>query len=203
LNTFLQDQGYLSGIVRNIESGFGNRASKAKQALSSLASELARVESEIKGIFRVLPTMSEGPGVELAKAELDQLGSKKIELVSKKKDAEDNLLVLEESSRMADATRGKILAFPTLWAKGTPVEQKRLLRTIFQHLLPTEKSLQIFYWLHEQIEAERTAKNEKRDSDSKPVSLASIIPFPRVLPTAEIPAIGLIGVAYQKPGKPP
>lgn len=194
LNIFLQDQGYLAGIERNIESAFDNRAVKAKQALSSLATELASVESEIKGIFRVLPTMSEGPGIDLAKAELDQLGSKKIELISKRKDAEDNLLVLEEKSRMADTTRGKILAFPTLWAKGTPVEQKRLLRTIFQHLLPTEKSLQVFYWLNEQIEAERASKNEKRDAVSNPVSLASIIPFPRVLPTAEIPAIGLIGV---------
>ena len=195
LNTFLQDQGYLAGIERNIESGFDNRASKAKQALSSLATELTRVESEIKGIFRVLPTMSEGPGVELAKTELDQLGSKKIELVSKKKEAESSLLELEEKSRLADTARGKILAFPTLWAKGTPVEQKRLLRTIFQHLLPTEKSLQVFYWLNEQIEAERASKNEKRDAVSNSVSLASIIPFPRVLPTVDFPAIGLNGVS--------
>jgi hypothetical protein len=48
--------------------------------------------------------------------------------------------------------------------------------------------------LNEQIEAERASKNEKRDPVSNPVSLGSIIPFPRVLPTAEIPAIGLNGV---------
>lgn len=67
------------------------------------------------------------------------------------------------------------------------------------HLLPTEKSLQIFYWLNEDDgpqgqEKQKlfTSRNEKRDVDSKSASLISL----PVIPSNEIPAINLNGVPF-------
>jgi site-specific DNA recombinase len=194
LNTFLQQQGYLEGIEENIQSGVGDRLTRAKESRRKVFAEIARVESEIMGVFRVLSTMSEGPGLELAKSKLNELGQKKAELDSKKVEAEDSLSSLEEKARISEPVRGKILAFPKLWSKGTPAEQKRLLRTIFKHLLPTEKSLQVFYWLNESDDEQKNPRNKKRDPESTSASLVHLSTFPPVLPFAGIPAIGLNGV---------
>ena len=142
----------------------------------------------------MLPTMHEGPGLELARRQLNDLGHKEVELNAKKIEAETGLATWEEKCRLPDSTRGKILAFPTLWAKGTPAEKKRLFRAIFKHLLPTEKSLQVFYWLSQHEEAQWDAQKNKRDVESKSASLYCLRPITSVLPTAEIPAIGLVGV---------
>ena len=102
---------------------------------------------------------------------------------------------------IANPTRVKILSFPKLWSKGSPAEQKRLLRTIFQILTPTANSLQIYYWLTEQADAhargEGTAKpiqNEQREAGQSAASLHFLRPEPDVVPIAGIPAIVKNGV---------
>ena len=195
LNSFLQEQGYLAGIEKTIQSSFHGHLANAKEAQRKLAAELAKVETDIMSVFRLQTTMDAGPGLELVKAQLNELGEKKVKLKAQRDQSEDNVLVLAEKSRVSDTTKTKIINFPTLWAKGTPAEQKRLLRTIFKHLLPTEKSLQIFYWLNDSDEVQRNPKNEKRDPDSSSASLGSVVPFPCVLPTVDFPAIGKNGVA--------
>jgi hypothetical protein len=201
LNTFLQDQGYLSGVEENIKSGFNSEHAENSMDLRKIARELAQVEAEIMGVFRMQAAMDDGPGLELAKDQLNDLALKKAALKSKKAEAEEKLAMAEERGRIADATRSKILAFPTLWKKGTPAEQKRLLRTIFQFLKPTANSLQVFFWLTEPGAdtsaaelTKNTLKNEKRDSDSKPASLRILYPRTSVLPTVQIPAVVKIGV---------
>lgn len=201
LSTFLQDQGYLAGVEEKIEAGFSANSSEAANALKRITSQLSRVEAEIMGVFRLQATMDDGPGLELAKDQLNDLARRKAELKTQKAEKEAQLSFAKENGRMADTTRSKILSFPALWHKGTPTEQKRLLRTIFQFLKPTADSLQIFYWLNEDTvsagpakNAEKTAKNEKRDVDSASASLGSLIQFPNVLPAVEIPAVVKIGV---------
>lgn len=166
----------------------------AKDTLRKICAEITKVEAEINGVFRVLPTMTEGPGLQLARRQLDDLGQKSNELNAKKTQAEENLTTVEDKNHLPEQTRGKILAFPTLWAKGTPAERKRLLRTIFKNLLPTEKSLQIFFWLSQVDEHQQTSKKEKRDVDSNSASLASVLPFPFAIPTVDFPVIGKFGV---------
>lgn len=197
LNTFLQQEGYLDGIDEKIRSGVGGDLGKAKESLRRVVAEIAKVESQIMSVFRLQTTMADGPGLELVKTQLDDLGTQKTKLKAQKEQLEGTVAELDEKSCLPVSTRGRILAFPTLWAKGTPSEQKRLLRTILQHLLPTEKSLQIFYWLNEDAEHQGnskqslfTSRNEKRDVDSKSASLVTL----PVVPSVEIPAIVKNGV---------
>jgi site-specific DNA recombinase len=201
MNTFLQEQGYLLGVEQNIKAGFNSKHAETAVALRRVAGRLAEVEKEIMGVFRLQASMDDGPGVELAKEQLNDLATKKSELKILKAEKEAQLALSEENGRLNDATKSKILAFPTLWRKGKPAEQKRLLRTIFQFLQPTAGSLQVFYWLADSeisggptAGSSGTAQNDKRDVDSKSASLHLLRPVPNVLPTVQIPAIVKNGV---------
>ena len=108
------------------------------------------------------------------------------------------LKTVQERFKMRDESKSKLIAFPALWRKGTPIEQKRLLRTIFKYLMPTTNSLQVFFWLNEGQGAPGTPGNEKRDVDSSSSPLAQVLPFPRVLPAVGIPAIVKFGVIDPK-----
>jgi hypothetical protein len=156
------------------------------------------------GVFRLQATMEDGPGLELAKDQLNDLARRKAELKTQKAEKEAQVCFAKENGRMADTARSKILSFPALWRKGSPTEQKRLLGTIFQFLKPTADSLQIFYWLNGDADSAgptqstvMTAKNEKRDVDSGSAPLGSLIQFPLVVPSVGIPAVNSNGVPFE------